>query len=475
MSHPQETLPYEHGYGYEPAYPATSPYQPWDQSWDQQWDQPWETRAWEAADPRPPSYGEYGPGYEYVPPPADPYVPPPYVPPPAGGRAGGRRGRRAAHARRRAGRRPAALRALLPRALVLAFLTGGTTAFLAHDKAVELTVEGERRTLHTFAGDVAGLLADEGVELGEHDAVSPAPGTALAHGDRVTVRRARPLALTVDGRERRVWTTAPTVAWALRRLGVRPEGAYLSVPGDRPIGRGGLALRVRTERTVTFLADGREHTVRTNAATVREAMAEAGIGLRRACGDGVRCADRVSAPLDSFPREGQTVTVRRVTDTTEVHEEPVPYRTVRRPDPALPRGTEVVERPGRAGLRRITREVRAVDGVRQRPRRTAAAVVREPEPRVIRVGTAEPRAERGADGLDWAALARCESGGRPDAVDPTGTYGGLYQFDTRTWRRLGGTGRPQDAPPAEQTRLAKKLYVRQGAAPWPVCGRKLHR
>jgi hypothetical protein len=85
-----------------------------------------------------------------------------------------------------------------------------------------------------------------------------------------------------------------------------------------------------------------------------------------------------------------------------------------------------------------------------------------------------PMSVQGADGLDWQQLATCESGGRPDAVDPSGTYGGLYQFDTRTWQGLGGSGRPQDAPAAEQTFRAKKLYVQRGASPWPHCGRRLH-
>jgi hypothetical protein len=85
-----------------------------------------------------------------------------------------------------------------------------------------------------------------------------------------------------------------------------------------------------------------------------------------------------------------------------------------------------------------------------------------------------PDSAQGADRLNWAGLAACESGGRPDAVDPSGTYGGLYQFDKHTWHVLGGTGRPQDASAAEQTRRAKKLYMRRGASPWPHCGAHLH-
>jgi len=72
--------------------------------------------------------------------------------------------------------------------------------------------------------------------------------------------------------------------------------------------------------------------------------------------------------------------------------------------------------------------------------------------------------------LNWVALARCEAGGNPRAVDPSGRYGGLYQFDSRTWRSLGGRGLPQDASAGEQTDRARELYQRRGIAPWPACG-----
>ncbi|MFE7516399.1 ubiquitin-like domain-containing protein, partial [Streptomyces sp. NPDC057540] len=355
----------------------------------------------------------------------------------------------------------------VPQALVVAFLAGGTSAFVADDKAVELSVDGVPRTLHTFADDVRELLADEGVAVGEHDIVAPGPGEALASGDEIVVRYGRPVALTLDGQRRQVWTTAATVEGALRQLGVRAEGAYLSASRGAAISRQGLALDVRTERAVTFLADGRERTVRTNAATVREALAEAGITLAG--------QDTTSVPADSFPRDGQTVNVLRITGSRQVREEPIPYAVERVRDPALFAGTEVVERQGVPGVRRVTYSLRTVNGVSQRPRRTGEEIVREPVGRTVRVGTRPlPTSVTGADGLDWGALAACESGGRPNAVDPSGTYGGLYQFDPGTWHSLGGTGTAQDAPAAEQTFRAKKLYVQRGASPWPHCGRRLH-
>ncbi|MFD8633283.1 ubiquitin-like domain-containing protein [Streptomyces sp. NPDC059533] len=359
-------------------------------------------------------------------------------------------------------------RRIVPQALVVAFLAGGTTAFVAADKTVRLTVDGVPRNLHTFADDVDELLASEGLGVGPHDLVAPAPGEPLDDGEEVIVRYGRPLRLTLDGQPRQLWTTARTVEGALRQLGIRAEGAYLSSPREAPVPRTGLALSVRTERSVTFLADGRERTIRTNAASVQEALDQAGITLHG--------QDTTSVPPDSFPRDGQTVTVLRITGTREVREEHIPYAVERTEDPSLFTGTEVVERSGRPGARRVTYGLRTVNGVRQKPRRIAEEIVREPVTQLVKVGTKPlPTSVSGADGLDWAALAQCESGGRPSATDASGTYGGLYQFDVRTWQALGGSGRPQDAPAGEQTYRAKKLYVQRGASPWPHCGRRLAR
>jgi len=74
--------------------------------------------------------------------------------------------------------------------------------------------------------------------------------------------------------------------------------------------------------------------------------------------------------------------------------------------------------------------------------------------------------------LNWKALAKCESSNRPGAVNPAGYYG-LYQFNKRTWRGVGGKGMPHKASRAEQTKRAQMLYVKRGAQPWPHCGRKL--
>jgi soluble lytic murein transglycosylase-like protein len=67
------------------------------------------------------------------------------------------------------------------------------------------------------------------------------------------------------------------------------------------------------------------------------------------------------------------------------------------------------------------------------------------------------------------AIAACESGGDPTAVNAAGYYG-KYQFDTGTWASVGGSGNPAAASEAEQDYRASLLYARAGSSPWPVCG-----
>ncbi len=75
-------------------------------------------------------------------------------------------------------------------------------------------------------------------------------------------------------------------------------------------------------------------------------------------------------------------------------------------------------------------------------------------------------------GVDWDAVARCESGGRWQADTGNGYYGGL-QFDSGTWRSNGGLAyapRADRATREQQIAVAEHLAERRGLTPWPACG-----
>lgn len=72
----------------------------------------------------------------------------------------------------------------------------------------------------------------------------------------------------------------------------------------------------------------------------------------------------------------------------------------------------------------------------------------------------------------WARLRHCESGGRYNADTGNGFYG-AYQFVPRTWRTLGYSGLPHEAPPEVQDEAARRLQARSGWGQWPVCSRRI--
>ena len=76
-----------------------------------------------------------------------------------------------------------------------------------------------------------------------------------------------------------------------------------------------------------------------------------------------------------------------------------------------------------------------------------------------------------ADGVNWDAVAACESGGNWQIATGNGYYGGL-QFAMGTWRSNGGTGSPHQASREEQIRVANNVLKTQGIGAWPTCGRR---
>ncbi|MGH8891866.1 MAG: ubiquitin-like domain-containing protein [Actinomycetes bacterium] len=359
------------------------------------------------------------------------------------------------------------LPSLLVQAAVVLGLVVGTTAFVTHDKTVTIAVDGKNREVRSFAGTVGDVLASEGITVDlEHDLVIPTPSHALRDGESIVVRYGRPVLLTVDGERRTVWTTADTVSEALMMLGVRSDGAYLSASRSRSIGRGGIQLDVRIPHHVTFLADGKRHEVTTTAPTVRSALTEAGLRLRT--------QDRVSADLAELPYAEQVVGITRVDGKRVVEEKPIRFDTIKRKTDELYKGQTEVVKEGKVGIRELRYEETYLDGKLDSRRLVQKRVAVEPVTEVVRVGTKPvPQNTPAADGLNWAALAQCESSGNPDAYNGAGPYYGLYQFLESTWHSVGGTGVPTDHSANEQTYRAQILYRRSGAGQWPVCGRQL--
>ena len=75
-------------------------------------------------------------------------------------------------------------------------------------------------------------------------------------------------------------------------------------------------------------------------------------------------------------------------------------------------------------------------------------------------------------GVNWSAIAACESGGNWGTSTGNGFYGGL-QFTEGTWLANGGgqyASSANLATPAQQVAVGERVLASQGIGAWPVCG-----
>jgi LysM repeat protein len=99
----------------------------------------------------------------------------------------------------------------------------------------------------------------------------------------------------------------------------------------------------------------------------------------------------------------------------------------------------------------------------------AAGVRQADPPAAASVSTAAPAS---SGGVNWPAIAACESGGNWSANTGNGFYGGL-QFTEQTWLGYGGGKYAPSAnlaTEAQQIAVADRVLAGQGIGAWPVCG-----
>lgn len=354
-------------------------------------------------------------------------------------------------------------RAVIASTAVGALAIGGATTAVAAQKSVTVDVNGEPIELTTFAGNVGGALQAAGVEVGDQDLVYPAPSDALANGDTVTVRTAKPVAVTIDGGEvQEFTTTAATVSDFLKELpGV--AGSSHAYAGDEPV-TDNMTIDLTSPKIVAIHDGGRTTYTAVAAKTVSELLAARGVL--------VDSNDRVTPGMDTPLTGNMDITIDRVDveERTSTEEFDVEPRYV--DDENLAEGEEQVREKGEKGKRETTRRVVTVNGTVESDEVVKREEIRKGRSAVIARGKkASVSAPAVAGGSVWDSLAQCESGGNWAINTGNGFYGGL-QFTASTWAAYGGTAYAPTANLAsreQQIDIAKKVQAGQGWGAWPAC------
>ena len=349
--------------------------------------------------------------------------------------------------------------------LILTSLVGAAVGWAATGKQVTLAVDGAAQIQSTHAKTVGGVLDRAGIKVGPHDLLAPDRDARIENGGQVTLRRARLVQLTFEGKQRQLWVTAKSVDELIDQVGLRHAKLFSSSSRSKRIPLKGMALELRLAKKATVLVDGRAAEMTTTVKTVGDLLRLTQVKLG--------ATDRISTPVTTKLSDRIVVTVTRLRNSTAVLTVRVPPPVLRKPDPTMFKGDTKVLEQGAPGVAVSTWSYTLTNGKITTTKLLKSVTTVKPLAQTIAVGTKpSPSNSPAADGLNWAALANCESGGNPTAVNPAGYYG-LYQFSLSTWRAVGGSGKPSDAASSEQTYRAQILYNRSGAGQWPNCGRYL--
>ena len=366
------------------------------------------------------------------------------------------------------------------RSLPLRVATGGVLGTLAvggvvaagTQKDITLDVNGDTTTLATFAGDVNGALEAAGVSVEGDDVVYPALTEKVDNGDSITVRTAKPVAVTIDGVQKQMSSTDLTVSDLLNGLdGVVPGAAVTS--GEKAVDEDevvteGMDIEVVSPKIVKVSDGGRVSYANVAAKDVKGVLEARGITVDK--------DDRVSPSLDTKVTPGMAITVDRgelsEDDKTEDFDAPANYVD----DPELEEGTEEVREEGTPGSRTVTHKIVKVNGKEESNDVIKEDVHTEPVAALIARGT-KPKstAPDVAAGSVWDSIAQCEATGNWSINTGNGFSGGL-QFTPSTWASFGGTEYAPEAWQAsreQQIAVAQKVQAAQGWGAWPACTAKL--
>lgn len=339
---------------------------------------------------------------------------------------------------------------------------------------IALVVDGKTMHVTTTAKTVGGALSAAGYAVHAHDLLAPAKSTPLQNATEIVLRRGRLLKLNVNGVQKQVWTTEPTVSSALAALGYGGmEKVSVSRSSRLPLHATNLTLR--SMKTVRLVDGGDKQLLTTTDLRVRDVLQSLGVTVHR--------HDRLSPSPSTVVKPGMRIVLHRVHIKLVAKHKAIPYSVVKHETKSMYEGNTSVITDGRAGVRMITYRIVWVDGKRQTKKVVATKVLSNPRTEVEKVGTKQrptpptppPPPTSGGGGLDWDAVAQCESGGDWSINTGNGFYGGL-QFDYSTWLAYGGgayASRADLASRDQQIAVATKLYDARGSSPWPVCGQYL--
>ena len=104
--------------------------------------------------------------------------------------------------------------------ILIALFAVGIWSSMGAKKEVRLVVDGEERIIKTFARTVKDLIQENNIVLAKEDQIEPQLDSWLPRTATITIERAFPVTVKVDGKVQAIQTTKCTVGEALKKAGI---------------------------------------------------------------------------------------------------------------------------------------------------------------------------------------------------------------------------------------------------------------
>ena len=251
---------------------------------------------------------------------------------------------------------------------------------------VAILVDGTTYTISTTERIPARMLSAAKVTLGPQDRLlylgaSVPADTALAEAASYTLTVRRAVALTVmtpDG-QKTFQTSAQSVGQALAEAGYTLYAAdRIDPPANTPI-QGPLTVTFQPSQPVLGTVDGTQVAVRSAAASVGQALAEAGLPLIG--------LDFSSPPeTDPLPADGK-ISVTRVVESVALIQKSLPFATRTEPSADLELDQQALVQGGQPGLAVTRVRTTSQDGKQVSQKTESESIVRPPQDRIMGYGT----------------------------------------------------------------------------------------
>lgn len=269
-------------------------------------------------------------------------------------------------------------------ALLVLAVTTGFVGYETTKAEVTIMKDGKKTEVKTHANTVRELLSEQNIRPNQHDLVKPGLDAKVTDNMKVDYTEAKQITLTVNGKDKTIWTTAKTVEQFVKEQQITLNEHDSIKPNLTADLQDQEKIQIESAFPVKLVVGGKAQQVWTTSTTVADLLKQQKVSLGE--------IDRVT-PAKTAKISGKTqVEVIRVEKVTDVVEEETPFAVVNRNDSGLTKGKERVVQEGKKGKLEKRFEVVVENGKEVSRKLISEKTLTDSSDKIVAVGTkAQPK------------------------------------------------------------------------------------